>query len=314
LNRARTNSVAGLVVTVCLVGSVFGACGAGSSSSVSASPHASNQAASVVTDRCNQRSLPSMPPSTGSGTPSGFTTEMLDAVLAPASSASTLASAYIQFNGMKCTEYTHHFRESPPDFFYYDCVGFTGYTVRVSDPLAWRSVMAVVGLHSYRVVPTPMAFTTFFGGLTATPQPGWQSVTSIQDIRPGDVLAWQPAYSDGSPDSQGVGHSVLPLVAPRAIPGSNGQRWEVVVMDSTAGGHGPDDTRKPGNPLSQRNAPIRTKKGAMEPSGLGIGTIALDTTPSGAVTGVEWNVGNAPESIVFGAGRPLAGNVPTTSQ
>jgi hypothetical protein len=85
-------------------------------------------------------------------------------------------------------------------------------------------------------------------------------------------------------------------------------------MDSTAGGHGPDDTRKPGNPLSQRNAPIRTKKGAMEPSGLGIGTIALDTTPSGAVTGVEWNVGNAPESIVFGAGRPLAGNVPTTSQ
>ena len=82
-------------------------------------------------------------------------------------------------------------------------------------------------------------------------------------------------------------------------------------MDSTAGGHGPDDTRKPNDPLSERNAPILTTSGKVQPSGLGIGTIALDTTPAGAVTGIEWNVGDPPESIIFGAGHPLDDPSPT---
>jgi hypothetical protein len=123
------------------------------------------------------------------------------------------------------------------------------------------------------------------------------------------VLAWQPG-AGGAPNPVGTGHSVIPLVAPRAIAGSNGTRWKVVVMDSTAGGHGPDDIRKATDPLSQRNAPILTQSQTLEPSGLGIGTIALDTTPTGQVTGVEWNVGDAPESIVFGAGRPMSGSPP----
>ena len=103
----------------------------------------------------------------------------------------------------------------------------------------------------------------------------------------------------------------MPLVTPQPIPGSNNTRWEVVIMDSTAGGHGPDDTRKPDDPLSERNAPILTTSGQVQPSGLGIGTIALDTTPSGDVTGVEWNVGDPPEPIVFGAGHPLDDPRPT---
>ncbi len=236
---------------------------------------------------------------------------MAGAVLAAASSASTLASAYMQFNDMICTKYTHHYQEAPPNYFYYDCVGFTGYTVRESDPLAWQSVTDAVGIHTVGVVPSPLAFESFFAGLQSTTQPGWQAVHSVLGIAPGDVLAWQPANPDGTPDTSGVGHSVMPLVAPQPIPGSNNQRWEVVVMDSTAGGHGPDDTRKPDDPLSQRNAPIQTQQGPVEPSGLGIGTIALDSTPQGTVTGVEWNVGDAPESIVFGAGRPLSGPSPS---
>ena len=264
----------------------------------------------AITDQCTQYPHPAMPPSTGTQTPTGFTVQMAGAVLAPSSAASTLPSAYTQFNDMTCTKYSHHYQEAPPDYFYYDCVGFTGYTVRTSDPLAWQSVMQVVGLHSYGVVPTPLAFEGFFAGLQVTPQPAWTAVPSVQAVQPGDVLAWQPANPDGSPDTSGVGHSVMPLVAPQAIAGSNGKRWEVVVMDSTAGGHGPDDTRKPADPLSQRNAPILTSNQTVEPSGLGIGTIALDTTSGGQVTGVEWNVGDAPEPIVFGAGRPLAGSPP----
>ena len=59
------------------------------------------------------------------------------------------------------------------------------------------------------------------------------------------------------------------------------------------------------NPLSPRNAPILTRSGDVEPSGLGMGTLALDTTSSGRVTGVEWDVNDKPEAIVFGAGHPL---------
>ena len=160
-------------------------------------------------------------------------------------------------------------------------------------------------------VPTPLRFEEFLNGLESAPEAGWQPVAGVAAIRPGDILAWQPALADGQPNLLGVGHSVMPLVAPQPIPGSHDTRWEMVVMDSTAGGHGPDDTRKPDDPLSERNAPILTTSGQVQPSGLGIGTIALDTTPTGTVTGVEWNVGDPPESIVFGAGHPVDDPSPT---
>jgi hypothetical protein len=171
-----------------------------------------------------------MPASTGSHTPTGIELQMSGAVLAPVSHSGTLKSANTQFNGMTCTEYTHKYTESPPTFFYYDCVGFTGYAVREGDPVAWNSVRTVLNIGGEDIVPTPYQFE----------------------------------------------------------------------------GHGPDDTRKPNNPLSQRNAPITTAQGLVQASGLGIGTIALDTTTSGIVTSVEWNVGDHPEGIQFGAARPLS--------
>jgi hypothetical protein len=268
----------------------------------------------AVPDKC-ATSNPVMPPSSGTETPAGFSIQMPGAVLAPASDANTLAEAYYEWNDMKCTEYTHHYRWQPPNYYYYDCVGFTGYTTSVADPTAWLSVRQALHIGA-GYVPTPLAFEGFFDSLATTPQAGWKAVPDVEAIAPGDILAWQPALPDGQPDTSGVGHSVMPLVAPQPIPGSNGTRWEVVVMDSTAGGHGPDDTRKPDNasgapnPLSERNAPLLTRSGDVEPSGLGIGTLALDTTASGHVTGVEWNVGDKPESIVFGAGHPLDGPGP----
>jgi hypothetical protein len=259
----------------------------------------------AVQNKCTDFPHPAMPPSTGTETPSGFTVQMPGVTLASASTANTLAAAYVQFNDMTCSEYTHDYQEAPPNYYYYDCVGFTGYTTRLADPAAWSSVVDTVHLRNDNVVPTPLAFEQFFNGLATAPEPGWTAVPNVQSIQAGDILAWQPALSPGQPNLQGVGHSVMPLVAPQAIPGSNGQRWEVVVMDSTAGGHGPDDTRQSDDPLSERNAPIVTSQGSIEPSGLGIGTVALDTTANGTVTGVEWSVGDKPEQIVFGAGHPI---------
>ena len=285
-------------------------------SSAASTPHnASSHAAPVaVADKCTQYPNPAMPPSTGTDTPAGFTIQMPGAVLAPSSDANTLASAYYEWNDMRCSEYTHHYRWQPPNYYYYDCVGFTGYTTSVADPTAWSSVRQALHI-APGYVPTPLHFEEFFNSLSSTPQAGWQAVPNVGAIQPGDILAWQPALPDGQPNLAGVGHSVMPLVTPQPIPGSDNTRWEVVIMDSTAGGHGPDDTRKPSTPLSERNAPILTKSGSVEASGLGIGTIALDTDAAGNVTGVEWNVGDQPEAIVFGAGHPLndAGPAPTPS-
>jgi hypothetical protein len=290
----RRSIITGVVVGLVGVGWTLGSLSVPAGSVAGASTPVVNDCATTV---------PAMPPSTGTETPSGFSLQMSGVTLAPASDANTLASAYYQFNDMICSKYSHVYTEAPPDFYYYDCVGFTGYTTRQADPAAWQSVVSALNLRP-GFVPTPLSFEKFFNGLAAVPRNGWQAVPNVQSIAPGDILAWQPALSNGQPDTDGVGHSVIPLVAPQAIPGSNNERWEVVIMDSTAGGHGPDDTRKPDNPLSERNAPIVTRRGDVEPSGLGIGTIALDTDSGGNVTGVEWNVGDAPEPIVFGAGHP----------
>ena len=74
-------------------------------------------------------------------------------------------------------------------------------------------------------------------------------------------------------------------------------------MDSTATPHGPHDTRRPENPLAQRNIPIVNARGVTAPSGLGIGTMGFSTTPEGRVVGVQWSLGRKPKPVVFGAGR-----------
>jgi hypothetical protein len=90
-------------------------------------------------------------------------------------------------------------------------------------------------------------------------------------------------------------------------------RFALAVMDSTATPHGPDDTRRASDPLSERNAPLggstlttdgpASSSGAR--SGLGIGVIGLDTDAAETVTGVEWTVGTRSEPVSFGAARPL---------
>jgi hypothetical protein len=55
---------------------------------------ANGTTATAAVSRCIKFPQPTMPPSTGTQTPAGFTVEMAGAVLAPASAASTLPSAY----------------------------------------------------------------------------------------------------------------------------------------------------------------------------------------------------------------------------
>jgi hypothetical protein len=217
-----------------------------------------------------------------------------------------LAAAYHQFNTMRCTHYQHNDVQDPIEAtFYYDCVGFTSYTLRISDRPAWNALVTAVHLPAGRV-PSPTLYGSFFKGLASNPQPSWSDVATVTSLLPGDLLAWSPSTED----TESAGHSVMALSAPMPL---GGGRYALVVMDSTAIPHGPDDSREASNPLGERNAPLgllpapshtqRAHPGAR--SGLGIGTIALDTGPTGAVTGVEWTIGTTVEHVSFAAARPL---------
>ena len=161
---------------------------------------------------------------------------------------------------MKCTEYTHHYRWQPPDYYYYDCVGFTGYTTSVADPTAWSSVARRCTSHP-GYVPTPLAFEGFFNNLATTPQPaGRPSPMWRRSTRRHLGLAARPARRPT--DTSGVGHSVMPLVAPQPIAGSGGTRWESSSWTRPPAATAPTTRGKPGaHPLSERNAPILTPSG-----------------------------------------------------
>jgi hypothetical protein len=244
---------------------------------------------------------PPMRTSRGKQPPSGFALQLSDAVLADPSSSATLALAYTQFNDMTVTKYAHHFTTEPPNLYFYDCVGFTGYTVRKAAPRAWNSVVAAIGL-SRGFVPKPVTFTRFLDSLQRRDQPGWHPVPTVGDIRGGDIITWQPAGDDGTPNLDKVGHAVIALTTPCRLD-ALGERWAAVIMDSTATPHGPNDTRRPENPLSRRNIPIVNARGVSAPSGLGVGTMGFSASPDGRITGVEWSLGRAAKSVVLAAGR-----------
>jgi hypothetical protein len=235
--------------------------------------------------------------------------------LAPAQSSPVLGAAYRQFNTLRCTRYQHRdVEDAAAGTYYYDCVGFTSYTVKVGAPAAWAELASTVHLPAGRV-PTPHLAASFFTRLATDPQPSWEPVATASDLQPGDVLAWWPTRVDATNN----GHSVLVLSTPRSL---GAGRFAIAVMDSTAAPHGPDDTRHSDNPLSARNAPLSTSTVSTDGaptqagthSGLGIGVIALDTDTSGTVTGVEWTVGTRPEPVSFGAGRPLGAGLAPSAQ
>ena len=300
----RGLGIAALLVSAVALTGVAG-CGSAASPTAAAAVTSVSPTPSAIPDLCANLDPP-MPSSTGSQTPA-VPTQIPGISLAPASASPMLVSAYEQFNDMRCTRYQSTYREAWPSFFYYDCVGFTGYTLERAFPGAFSVVKEAVPFVPGQATGTPLEYLQFFQGLVAHPRAGWLPDATVQSIQPGDMIAWQPITASGAPT--GVGHSVLPLTIPQAIAGSDGTRWMVVVEDSTQDPHGPDDTRRDPT-LDQRNAlapdNLPGAEGTSVPSGLGIGTLAFDTNAQGVVTGVEWSVGSTPFAVTFGAARPVA--------
>jgi hypothetical protein len=104
---------------------------------------------------------------------------------------------------------------------------------------------------------------------------GFSLVQNIADIQPGDILAAK--YPEGS---SSTGHVMMAYgqAQPRtaAAPLVTGTfQYELLVIDSSQSGHGPNDTR-------------RMPDGSWD-TGVGIGTLRLYADNAGSITGYTWS-------------------------
>ena len=116
---------------------------------------------------------------------------------------------------------------------------------------------------------------------------GFQAVRSIEELRPGDVIAIKYLTRHDN-----TGHIMLVVGAPRRMASSaplvdGTSQWEVTVIDSSESGHGPSDTRH--------------KRGAdgRDHDGLGRGVVRLYGGPHGDVAGFAWSTTKASRFVAL---------------
>jgi hypothetical protein len=193
-----------------------------------------------------------------------------------------------EFSTMTATRYQHRNREDvAAGTYFYDCVGFVTYALGRAAPAARSTIM-----HAIRrgFVPSPARYVRLFDELDGT-QTGWTPVRLVRDLHPGDIVAWtyeHPASSNG--------HAFVVASPPQP----DGRRSALVrVWDSTATPHGPHDTRR----TDPKNLPGPNGK----PSGLGSGTVRIDTNIDGTLATVHWSpTSSAVPAARFGIGRPTS--------
>ena len=239
--------------------------------------------------------------------------------IAAANGDAVLETAYSIFDGLTCTHYQHSY-EVNAQYVYADCVGWTANLTRLSNDTAWSSLVSRTNLRR-GYAPSPGRFRQFMASLVTRPSAGWSAVRSVGGLRAGDILAWTPEVNQSDTSGTGLaGHSVLAISDPVKVAGTTNSYY-LVVMDSTATPHGPQDSRSqlpdgsPVYPWGDRNAPLAWvakpgKANASALSGLGIGTIELVAGPTLARTQIYWSPPRAqgtskPETVTLGAARPI---------
>jgi hypothetical protein len=189
-----------------------------------------------------------------------------------AASAALLAEVDRELHDMKSSTYSHHTHvDEPSGSFAYDCSGFLAYALSRAVPDALAAVQATTPRR-----PRSADYVVFLGSIPAdgSVKGRWQRLGRVQDLVPGDVIAWlKPADSH----STNTGHTMIvhgPVTASPATPGA----FIVPIADSTARPHAAGDARA-----------------AEHRTGLGQGEIVLVTGAGGAPVGYRWSHGKSRE-------------------
>lgn len=209
----------------------------------------------------------------------------------PAATGPLFHEAIHEFKTMKTTLYQHRTRvDRVAGSYRYDCVGFVSYALKRATPEAWATTVHATGIHKRRI-PSPARYRAFFAKLAEKPELGWEAVTRVSDLRPGDVVAWENKSETSS------GHAVIIGGVPvRRADGS----WSVEVYDSTSSPHGRSDSR-----WHDKRAQVLDRTG--RPSGLGRGVMVFIAAPdSGALIGLRWSPKGKILIARIAAGRPTS--------
>lgn len=139
----------------------------------------------------------------------------------------------------------------------WDCSGMVGWVLRREAPRARAA------LGERRPVARRIA-RTIARAPTAEPRRGWQQIERLEDVRPGDVFAWErpPTLR-----SRNTGHTGFVLGTTRL----SDRLWAVRIADSTSYPH-QDDTRS-----------------MNDGGGLGRGTLVFPVDEAGRGTGYRWH-------------------------
>ena len=208
----------------------------------------------------------------------------------PAFSGPLYQEALKQFDTMTSTLYQHKTQvDAKTGSHRYDCVGFVSYALKQVAPQARESAFTSLEIKPGRI-PSALQYRAFLASLTERPQKGWQAVTKVSELRPGDVVAWEFKTKTTT------GHAVVIGSVPVAGPD---ETWIVKVYDSTASPHG-DDSR----PKDDRAEVLATNG---KRSGLGHGMMAFTADPAtGALTGYRWSPKSKTMTVPIAAGRPTS--------
>jgi hypothetical protein len=188
-----------------------------------------------------------------------------DSTLAAAKPGPTslLAEAHHELTAMRQSRYQHktEVNERQGKYFY-DCSGLMDYALERSKPKALRALH--VNPRSQRPLAEDFVHHLQKGGTDGS----WQSVGTVAELRPGNVIAWlTPADSD----SDNTGHVMIVDGQPVQNP-QRADEWLVKVIDSTKSPHAADSRTNGAN-------------------GLGTGTVGLIANRSGHPVGYYWRGG-----------------------
>jgi hypothetical protein len=185
-----------------------------------------------------------------------------------------------ELSAMRESHYQHATLVDEPDGkFFYDCSGMVDYALgRV---LAGDEQSLPVST-SQR--PLAGDIERFLHRGVNQPIQGWQALTRVNQLEPGDLVAWLATEDSTTGDT---GHVMVVLTAPTPNQARNGE-WLVQVADSALSPHALDSRRR-------------------GQTGLGTGTIGLAADDNQAPTAFYWQGGVSrhakPTEIALG--RPL---------
>jgi hypothetical protein len=190
-----------------------------------------------------------------------------------------LSAAHQMIADFKTTRYSHKTHiDSDRGICEVDCSGFLVVLLKQTSP---KHLQQIATQHKR---PLAEDFYTAFTAKNGERPGGWKPIKHLQDVEPGDVIAW---LKQERQPGDNTGHVMLVEKKPTA---EGSSQFRVRVLDSTAHGHS-GDTRPEGA------------------SGIGAGTLWLDVDGAGRPIGYRWKsrrgmLHQAPVAIGRAVGEP----------